>query len=151
MSGSSTLKNKAKEVSKDCVNSLLEFIQTLPDIARSHNLNMESVSGSVDVTEKKGNNDLKCVTLPLVLTPLYLSAVLLTGGFFPLAAQIYWSTVLRRPSALFTSEAACALLFSHISTSALPFYLSSSDSLIEVVERSWGWNHWNALCQRALR
>ena len=89
--------------------------------------------------------------LPLVLSPQYLSAVLLGGGFFSQAAHIYWTAVLRRPSGMFTAGAATSLLFAHISQSALPFYLSSPDAPKEVAKQAWGWGKWRETCEDALQ
>jgi hypothetical protein len=92
----------------------------------------------------------QCTLLPLVLSPSYLAAMLLAGGFFSPAAHIHWTIVVRRPVGLYTADAAASLLFAHMSSAALPIYLSSPAAPEEVVEQTWGWALWGAVCHNAL-
>jgi hypothetical protein len=96
-----------------------------------------------------GRNE-QCTLLPLVLSPSYLAAMLLAGGYFSPAAHIHWTVVVRRPLGLYTADAAASLLFAHMSCAALPFYLSLPSAPEEVVEQTWGWGLWGAVCHNAL-
>lgn len=92
----------------------------------------------------------QCTLLPLVLSPSYLAAMLLKGGYFSPAAHVYWTVGVRRPQGLYTADAASSLLFSHLSSATLPFYLSLPSAPEEVVEQTWGWAQWGAVCHHAL-
>ena len=86
----------------------------------------------------------------MVLSPCYLVALLLDGGFFCQAAHIHWTAVTRRPQSMYTADAAASLLFDHFSTAALPFYLVASSAPREMVGGVWGWGSWKALWEAAL-
>ena len=88
--------------------------------------------------------------IPLVLSPSYLAALLLTGGFFAQAAHIHWMTVNKRPAGMYTPNAAVSLLLHHLSQGTLPFYLSHAGAPKEVIDNLWGWGGWTQICRRAL-
>lgn len=86
----------------------------------------------------------------MMLSPCYLVALLLDGGFFCQAAHIHWTAVMRRPQSMYTADAAASLLFDHFSSAALPFYLVASSAPREMLGGVWGWGRWKALCEAAL-
>ena len=140
------------------------YIEGLPNIFHLGDLQDNRSTGN----NANGSTILSLqLPLPLALTPQHLAVQLLASGFFPQAAQIYWTAVMRRPSAMFSAEAATSLMLNHISSAAMPFYFTSTAATPtvgrnmdsndrpgppkEVTDLSWGWGTWEGRCCRAVR
>lgn len=142
-----------------------DFVQGLPDIIDTSKWIDSSIISGGQIRRDGINSQKKqpALPLPLALTPQHLAVHLLSRGYFPQAAQIYWTAVIRRPLAMFSATTATSLLLAHVSTAALPFYFTPSATasisnngdcngpLREVTERSWGWSAWEEMCSRAVQ
>lgn len=128
--------------------TLAEFIAAFPD-GNSVPLVPAVPQDSSGVGVRTGHN-VRSDVIPMMMSPSYLAAMLLNGGFFAQAAHIHWMAVIKRPAGMYTPNAAVSLLLHHLSHSTLPFYLSHPLAPIEVIDKVWGWGEWPHLCRLAL-
>ena len=128
--------------------ALADFVAAFPD-GNTVPL-VPSVPQDSSVVGVRTGHNIRSDVIPLMLSPSYLAAMLLTGGFFAQAAHIHWMVVIKRPAGMYTPNAAVSLLLHHLSHSTLPFYLSHPAAPKEVTDSVWGWGMWPQLCRLAL-
>lgn len=128
--------------------TLADFVAAFPDGNTVPCVPSVRLDSSV-VGVRTGHN-VRSDAIPLILSPSYLSAMLLTGGFFAQAAHIHWMVAIKRPAGMYTPNAAVSLLLHHLSHCTLPFYLSHPAAPKEVIDKVWGWGKWPQLCRLAL-
>ena len=134
--------------------TLQQLLNSIPDSTghgKQERGDISTAGGCASVSSSDASSALRCRVLPLMLSPCYLVALLLDGGFYCQAAHIHWTSVMRRPQSMYTADAAASLLFDHFSCAALPFYLVAPTAPREMLGRAWGWGKWKALCEAALR
>ena len=94
--------------------------------------------------------DCETSSLPLAVTPMFLTARLLQANLITLAAYVHWTVVLARPSCPeILLDAAIITLKKHFHEHQWPFYLVSNKGLMEKETGTWGWKHWHLLCDKA--
>ena len=128
--------------------SLTDYIRIQLTLSMS-SYNRDQVLHPSSLSLSNHHNELPQISLPLAITPMFLTARLLQANLVTLAAYVHWTVVLSRPSCPeMLLETAIIAVKQHFHEHQWPFYLSSNNELTEKVMGTWGWCHWHVLCDR---